>query len=71
MYISFALRDNFKKCLDELEKNEIIKKVKECSQWVNFYVLVKKEDGSLRICLDPQHFGRYRFLRMPFGVTVK
>jgi hypothetical protein len=123
--VPFALRDNFKKCLDELEKNEIIKKVEGCSEWVNSYVLVKKEDGSLRICLDPQHlnnslknhtykipnideiinklqgstifstldassgfwnipldesssklctfgtpFGRYRFMRMPFGIKV-
>jgi hypothetical protein len=39
----FALRDNFKKCLDELETNEIIKKVEEYSEWVNSYILVKKK----------------------------
>jgi hypothetical protein len=29
-----------------------MKKVEGCSEWVNPYVLVKKEDGFLIICLD-------------------
>lgn len=122
--IPFALENQFKQCLNKLEENGIIAKVEGPSEWVNALVLVRKPDGTLRICLDPkdlnkaikrEHFkipvideiisnlngakyfstldassgfwnipldkessnlctfgtpyGRYKFLRMPYGIT--
>lgn len=107
-----------------MEKAGIIEKVNGPSNWVNQFVIVRKPNGKLRICLDPsflnqnikrEHFkipnfeelcsrmpgakvfttldankafwqikltdkssdlvtfntpyGRYRFLRMPYGIT--
>lgn len=122
--IPFALQNQFKEYLIELEKLNIIERVEGSSEWLNSFVIVKKTDGSLRICLDPKDlnkiiktqkykiptiddiaiklkgskyyttldatsgfwnipldeassklctfgtpFGRYRFKRMPFGIT--
>lgn len=46
--------------LDELEKNKIIEKTDEYSEWVNYLVTVEKKDAakSLRLCLDPQHLNK-------------
>ena len=121
------MKDDIKKELDEMEKLDIIKKVREGepTQWVNSLVYRRKPNGRLRICLDPKDlneaikrehhviptldillpklrdakffsildaksgywnvklergssyyttfnspFGRYRFLRMPFGLKM-
>ena len=36
-----------------MERNEIIDKVDEPTDWVNSLVIVEKPNGKLRICLDP------------------
>ena len=109
--------------LKKMEREEIIVKVNEPTDWVSSLAIVEKPDGSLRICLDPKDlnanlkrehyqlptfeeismrlagakvftkldanqgywqipleyesfllttvntpFGRYRFLRMPYGI---
>lgn len=50
-----ALKDRLRTELDNMEKNNIICKVTEPTQWV--YALVtceKPKTGKLRVCLDPQ-----------------
>lgn len=123
--IPFALENKFKDCLKDMEKAQIIERVHGSVEWINSFVIVKKNDNSIRVCLDPQElnkviksrtyklpnmdeimsklsgskyfstldaasgfwnipldknssklctfgtpFGRYRFLRMPFGIKT-
>ncbi|KAJ0183794.1 hypothetical protein K1T71_000217 [Dendrolimus kikuchii] len=122
--LPYSLMPKVKEELDNLVKMGIITSVSEPTDWVSQMVVVKKKDGSLRICLDPRplnkalkraHFpfpkieditarlagakvyckldaqsafwmcplddnssrlctfqtewGRYRFLRLPFGIS--
>ncbi|KAK7912921.1 hypothetical protein WMY93_013132 [Mugilogobius chulae] len=122
--IPFMLKDRLKEELDDMERNGIITKVNEPTEWVNGLVVAEKRNtGRLRVCLDPRDlnkaikrpyyplptldditpklagaqyfsvldarsgywniqlthessllttfntiFGRYRFLRLPFGI---
>ena len=54
--IPYRLKDDIKKGLDEMEKLDIIKKVREGepTQRVNSLVCRRKPNGRLRICLDPK-----------------
>lgn len=52
--IPFVLEGKLKFTLDELDKNKIIIKKNEGSEWLNPIVIVRKKDESLRICLDPK-----------------
>lgn len=36
-------------------KNKIIKKINEPTEWVNSLVIVRKSNGTLRLCLDLCH----------------
>ncbi|KAK2704438.1 hypothetical protein QYM36_016737 [Artemia franciscana] len=56
--VPFALQAKFKEELDRLELLGVIEKVTKPTQWVNSLVLVRKADGSLRICLDPVDLNR-------------
>ena len=47
-----SLRDRLKKELDIMERNGVIKRIGEPTDWVNSLVLVEIPDRSLRICLD-------------------
>jgi len=49
-----ALKDAIKNELDSMERNEIIRKVTEPTDWVSSLVYSKKKDGSIRVCLDPR-----------------
>lgn len=51
--VPIALMDPLKQELDKMESLRIIEKVQGPSDWVNQFVIVRKPDGSLRICLDP------------------
>ncbi|KAL0867464.1 hypothetical protein ABMA27_008251 [Loxostege sticticalis] len=120
--LPFAIRDDVRKKLLEMESQKIIEKVEGPSEWVSSITVVKKANGDLRICLDPKElnnaikrehfrlpsldeivsnlsgakyfstldaysgfwqvaldessslctfntpFGRYKFLRMPYGI---
>ena len=50
--ISFALQAKFKEELERLESLGVIEKVTKPTQCLNSLVLVRKTDGSVRICLD-------------------
>ena len=50
------MREKFKKELDSMETQGIISKFDRrdiSPEWLNSFVIVKKPNGSLRICLDP------------------
>ena len=51
--VPYALQPKLKEELDRLENLGIIEKLKKPTDWVNSIVLVKKPDGTIRICLDP------------------
>ena len=53
-----SLREKLKNELDDMEKNEIIAKVDEPTEWVNSLVIVEKPDGKLRLCLDPRNLNK-------------
>ena len=51
-----AMREQFKKELDSMEDQGIISKFDGWDispEWLNSFVIVKKPNGTLRICLDP------------------
>lgn len=53
--IPIALRSRLKDELNSMEKNGIICKVTEPTDWVNALVVVEKPtSGKLRVCLDPR-----------------
>ena len=62
-----ALKDYIKQELDNMVKNEIIRKVTEPTDWVSSLAYSHKKDGSLRICLDPRHLNTA--LRRPHHAT--
>ena len=53
-HIPFALHDKLKSELEQLEKHGIRQKVTTPMEWVNSIVTLEKQDGSLRLCLDPR-----------------
>lgn len=56
--VPLTIRERLKRKLDSLEKNGIIEKVSEPSEWVSNIVIIEKPDKSLRICLDPQDLNK-------------
>ena len=52
--IPFLLKDKVKNELDRMLRLGIISKVEEPTEWVNSIVIVEKQNGSIRICLDPK-----------------
>jgi transposase InsO family protein len=52
--IPLALRDQVKEELDKMVSRGIIEPVDEPTEWVSQMAVVKKANGSLRICIDPQ-----------------
>ena len=55
---AIALKDTLKDELDKMEKQGVIKKVTEPTEWVSSLTFAEKEDGSHRICLDPRHLNK-------------
>ena len=52
--IPIAIRQNVKNTLDDLERRKVISPVDEPTEWVSQMAIVKKPNGDLRICIDPQ-----------------
>jgi len=48
------MKDKIKATLEEMEKDGIIRKVTEHTDWVANVTFATKKDGSLRVCLDPK-----------------
>ena len=52
------MQSAYKAELDRLVKEGIITEVHEHTEWINSIVPVMKEDGSLRLCLDPKDLNK-------------
>ncbi len=52
--VSAPLKEKLKKELNRMTTLGIIKKVEEPTDWVNLMVCVKKKNGDLTVCMDPQ-----------------
>ena len=50
----FLLKDEVKNELDRTLTLGIMSKVEEPTEWVNSIVILEKQNGSIRICLDPK-----------------
>ena len=59
--VPVAMKEKFKKELHSMVKAGIISKLDRNTPtpWLNSYVIVKKPNGSLRICLDPTDLNKY------------
>ncbi|ERL87118.1 hypothetical protein D910_04518, partial [Dendroctonus ponderosae] len=56
--VPFAIQEKLKDTLDSLEKQKIIMKDMDSAEWVHPLVIVRKSNGTLRICLDPKDLNR-------------
>ena len=56
--VPIALKDTIKKELDKMVEQQIIRPITEPTEWVSSLTYVTKQDGSLRVCLDPRHLNR-------------
>ena len=52
--VPHAIKQRLKEELDKMENTGVIDKVTTPTDWVNSLVVVEKENGKLRICLDPR-----------------
>ena len=59
--VPVAMKEKFKKELHMMENVGIISKLDRNipTPWLNIYVVVKKPNGSLSICLDPTDLNKY------------
>ena len=54
--VPIAMKDKLKQELESMEAQGIISKYNGCDislEWLNSFVIIKKSNGSLHICLDP------------------
>ena len=56
--VPFTLLPQLKKELERMESLGVIEKVDIPTDWVNSIVPVEKENGSIRICLDPRNLNK-------------
>ena len=60
-----ALKQPLKDHLADLEKQGVIEKVEQPTDWVNAIVVARKSNGKIRLCLDPcplnKHLKRYLY----------
>ncbi|XP_033750517.1 uncharacterized protein K02A2.6-like [Pecten maximus] len=52
--ISLALTPKVKSELNKLEKQKILSKVHDPTDWISAMVVVSKPSGKIRLCIDPQ-----------------
>ena len=59
--VPIAMRQKFKEELDSLEHKLVLRKLKpnEVPEWLNSFVCPVKDDGGLRVCLDPTGLNPY------------
>ena len=61
--VPLALREQFKNELDNMVSQGILTKLFDANtntpEWLNSFVIVKKPNGNLRICLDPTDLNPY------------
>ena len=52
------LRDELKRELDKMEKDRIIRKIEEPTDWVSSLAYSQKSNGRMRICLGPKYLNK-------------
>ncbi len=57
--VPLALQPKLKATLEAMERNGVIVKREEPTDWVNSLLVVEKRNGSLRLCLDPRDLNKY------------
>ena len=61
--VPLALREQFKNEIDNMVSQGILTKLddanKNAPEWLNSFIIVKKPNGNLRICLDPTDLNPY------------
>ena len=57
--VPLALQARLKQTLDAMERDKIIIKRDEPTDWVNSLLVVEKKNKTLRLCLDPRDLNRY------------
>ena len=56
--VPLGMQSAYKAELDRLVREGIITEVHEHTEWINSIVPVMKEDGSLRLCVDPKDLNK-------------
>ena len=56
--VPIGMQSAYRKELDRLLKEGIIKEVHQHTEWVNSIVPVPKSDGTIRLCLDPKDLNK-------------
>ena len=56
--VPLGMQSAYRAELDRLVEEGIITEVHEHTEWINSIVTVMKEDGSLRLCLDPKDLNK-------------
>ena len=56
--VSAPLQEKVKQKLEELEKNDIIERIREPTEWISSMVVVRKKNDDIRICLDPKDLNK-------------
>lgn len=67
--IPISLRNDLKKELERLEKENIIQKENHNTEWVSNILLIKRKSNSIRICLDPSDLNA-QLMRPHFQFTT-
>ena len=71
--VPIVRRDQFKKELDSMEEQGIISKFdgQDISpEWLNSFVIIKKPNGTLRICLDPTDLNKEIVCPVCYSQTI-
>uniref|UniRef100_A0A0A9WHB1 RNA-directed DNA polymerase n=1 Tax=Lygus hesperus TaxID=30085 RepID=A0A0A9WHB1_LYGHE len=56
--LPFKIHEKVKNELDRMERDEVIAKVNEPSDWVSSMVVTVKKSGNLRVCIDPKNLNK-------------
>lgn len=56
--VPLKLKEKLKNELERLCSLGVISKAEECTEWINRVVIVEKDDGSIRLCLDPRDLNK-------------
>ena len=56
--VPYALRDKLKTEIERMENLGVIENVVEPTEWVNSLVVVEKNNGKVRVCLDPRDLNK-------------
>jgi len=56
--VPVSYRDKPKQTLNDLVKQEVLTPVTKLTEWVSSMVAVPKQDGRIRLCLDPKELNK-------------